>query len=370
MSDAVGEHAGLPGPCSGDDEHRPVDVQDGFPLGRIQAGEQVLVRCDGHPAMLAAAAADSPPAPGYDRTVIRRGTLDDIPAAAALRQRAWPDAIITAEGMRHQLEAHSEIARMGYFAAEADGILAGCDQCRLGPLPGSARARVDEPLRRSGSAWTGHRHATRRRCRRPPGRDRDHGHAGGLARHARGAGTCPASRVCGGRLLGRLCGRPSHRDSAPRARRVEILSFAELDDPFALYEAYLEIGADVPLEPPENVTYEQWLASWWNGPLVDRDASVVALVDGELAAMTMIRVDRPSGRAQNNLAGTRRPYRNRELATLVKSHSLSRAGALGATIAVTSNEERNAPMLAVNTRLGYRPFARRLEWERTTDPVS
>ena len=104
--------------------------------------------------------------------------------------------------------------------------------------------------------------------------------------------------------------------------------------------------------------------------MIDRDASVVALVDGALASMTMIRVDRPSGRAQNNLAGTRRPYRKRGLATLVKSHSLVRSAALGATIAVTSNEERNAPMLAVNTRLGYRPFTRRLEWERTSYAAS
>jgi hypothetical protein len=34
------------------------------------------------------------------------------------------------------------------------------------------------------------------------------------------------------------------------------------------------------------------------------------------------------------------------------------------TIALTDNDETNAPMLAVNQRLDYRPFARRLEWER------
>ncbi len=87
-------------------------------------------------------------------------------------------------------------------------------------------------------------------------------------------------------------------------------------------------------------------------------------MDGELAAVTMIRVDRPSGRAKNNLAGVRAPYRGRGLATVIKSHSLRRAAELGATIALTDNDETNAPMLAVNTRLGYRPYARRLEWER------
>jgi hypothetical protein len=81
--------------------------------------------------------------------------------------------------------------------------------------------------------------------------------------------------------------------------------------------------------------------------------------------MTMIRVDRPSGRAYNNLCGVRRRHRRRGLALLLKSHSLRRAAELGATIALTDNDETNAPMLAVNTALGYRPFARRLRWERS-----
>ena len=91
----------------------------------------------------------------------------------------------------------------------------------------------------------------------------------------------------------------------------------------------------------------------------------MAFVDGELAGLTMIRVDRPSGRAENNLCGVRRAYRRRGLALLLKSHSLHRAAELGATIALTDNDETNAPMLAVNRRLGYSQFARRLEWERS-----
>ena len=53
MRDAVGEYARLPGAGAGDDEQRAVDVQDGLALRRIQAGEEVIVRCDGHASMLA-----------------------------------------------------------------------------------------------------------------------------------------------------------------------------------------------------------------------------------------------------------------------------------------------------------------------------
>ena len=51
---AMGEHTGLPRARAGDDEQRAVDVQDGFALGRVQAGEEIIVRCDGHASMLAA----------------------------------------------------------------------------------------------------------------------------------------------------------------------------------------------------------------------------------------------------------------------------------------------------------------------------
>ena len=36
------------------------------------------------------------------------------------------------------------------------------------------------------------------------------------------------------------------------------------------------------------------------------------------------------------------------------------------SVAATENDETNGPMLAVNTRLGYRPSSRRVEWERST----
>ena len=128
----------------------------------------------------------------------------------------------------------------------------------------------------------------------------------------------------------------------------------------------MEVSQDIPNETFESIPLEEWTSDYWRSPILDDDASMAAFVDGRLAAITLIRIDRPSGRAQNNLAGTLREFRGRGLATLLKSHSLRRAAELGATIAITDNEEANAPMLAVNTRLGYRPFARRLTWERVT----
>ena len=146
--------------------------------------------------------------------------------------------------------------------------------------------------------------------------------------------------------------------------------FAEIDDPEPIYELDLEVSPDIPNEEFDHISFEKWMR--------------------DVLALAAPRRRREPGRVRRRRArgghdDPRRPaerscpeqprgrpaaYRGRGLALLLKSHSLSRAAELGATIAVTDNDETNAPMLAVNTRLGYRPFARRLEWERAPAPIA
>jgi GNAT superfamily N-acetyltransferase len=146
---------------------------------------------------------------------------------------------------------------------------------------------------------------------------------------------------------------------------VTLRPFGEIDAPRPVYELDLAVSHDIPGdESMDALTLEQWSAKFWRTVFADDDASMAAYVDGELAAISMLRVDRPSGRAQNNLTATRREFRGRGLARLLKSHSLHVAAQAGATIAFTTNDETNAAMLAVNRSLGYRHLARRVEWER------
>ena len=62
------------------------------------------------------------------------------------------------------------------------------------------------------------------------------------------------------------------------------------------------------------------------------------------------------------MTGTRRAYRGRGLALAVKLASIEWAAANGITRMLTFNDATNAPMLAVNRRLGYEPIGRRVEW--------
>ena len=138
-----------------------------------------------------------------------------------------------------------------------------------------------------------------------------------------------------------------------------------LDDPRPIYELDL---AGVIDEPGDNdfsgMTFELWRDDFWSYPDYDYDISTVAVVDGRPVSMSMLLVDADAGRAVSGFAATYREYRGRGLAGLCKHHTLAKAADAGITHAVTGNDETNAPMLAINRRLGYRPFATAYSWRR------
>ena len=135
---------------------------------------------------------------------------------------------------------------------------------------------------------------------------------------------------------------------------IELKPLAAVADLAALYALYQACGTDMPGNTDRpGFPYEDWLRFSVNSPLADRDCSIVAYDGGAPVAFTFI--NSSDVRASNSLAGTARPHRGRGLATLVKTVSLHKAAAKGITRAYTANSEDNAPMLAVNTRLGYTP---------------
>jgi GNAT superfamily N-acetyltransferase len=145
---------------------------------------------------------------------------------------------------------------------------------------------------------------------------------------------------------------------------IELATAADLaHDPRPLYEADAEASADEPGHVRSAVIgYDEWLALYWNRPDLDRELTSVALSAGSVAAFAMARTD---GRTRywSGMTATRRAFRGRGLAKLVKNDSLHRARAAGYAEAFTSNDAGNAPMLAVNTWFGYQPHL--TEWKHT-----
>ena len=296
---------------------------------------------------------------------VRVATDDDLEAAAAVRARANPDRIITAEGMRLAVGDPPPRAAQLQLAVDVDGRLAGWALVmrvwfQTDPEVGMLDVVVDPDHQGRGIGSS------------LAARAEEHLRANGLRRVRSSSLDAPAPRHFA-TTLGFVETNASSTSSVdPRTvvpeqvpDDVRLVPFGALDDPAPVYELDLETSRDIPGEENfDAMELSDWTRRFWHTPFADDEASLVAYVDGRLAALTMLRVDRPSGRAENNLTATRREFRGRGLARLLKSHSLHRAAEAGATRAITDNDETNVPMLAVNRALGYRPFARRVEWER------
>ncbi|QGN46654.1 GNAT family N-acetyltransferase [Micromonospora sp. WMMD558] len=136
---------------------------------------------------------------------------------------------------------------------------------------------------------------------------------------------------------------------------VRLLCLAEVD-PRRVYEVELAASADEPNDiASDAMTYEHWRADTWDNVGLDREASTGVEVDGVLAAISLVKRD--GARMWSDYTGTMPEHRGRGLASAAKIAALHRAAANGVTVAYTGNDEANAPMLAINERLGYRPVA-------------
>ena len=156
---------------------------------------------------------------------------------------------------------------------------------------------------------------------------------------------------------------PREVDEQP-AGSVELVPAGDLD-PRELHRIDEEATRDMPaVEETKAIPYNEWLSFVWNDPLFTRDGSFGAVVDGHVAAVSLLIANLDIGRAVHMFTGTSREHRGRGLALAVKLASTNWAAANGITQIVTTNDENNAPMLAVNRRLGYHPSGRRVEYLR------
>ncbi|MET8120297.1 GNAT family N-acetyltransferase [Micromonospora sp. NPDC005189] len=144
---------------------------------------------------------------------------------------------------------------------------------------------------------------------------------------------------------------------------VRLRPIAELD-PHRLYAADVAAALDEPGDVPvDSISYENWLYDAWDNLGLDKEASTAVEVDGEVAAFSLVKRD--GDRMWSDFTASIPAYRGRGLARLAKTVALHRAAANGVRVAYTSNDEANGPMLAINTRLGYRPVA--AEWSCLAD---
>lgn len=122
-----------------------------------------------------------------------------------------------------------------------------------------------------------------------------------------------------------------------------------------LWELHNLTIRDVPLDvPPLEQPFERF-QEWLDAPACRRDCTVIARRGEEFVGFTILNGATPE-RAGTAMTGVHPEWRGRGIALAVKARSIGLARDTGFTAMRTTNHLENAPMLAVNKRLGYRPL--------------
>ncbi|MGW7068355.1 N-acetyltransferase family protein [Streptomyces sp. NPDC054855] len=288
---------------------------------------------------------------------LRAGDTSDAEAFAVVRRACVPAMLATAGSVRFDLAHAHPAARYRQLVAETDGEIIGTAQVGVAhdsPEPGQGFANVYVlPERRELGAGslilrTAEEHLAAEGATTVFSwvLDEPANRAFAAARGYR------ASRSAHFLRLDLAGGTLPPRQELPAG--VELCTGAAFgDDPRALFDLDAETVADEPGDVAAEFTdYGHWLAETWNHPLVNRELTSVAVVDGTPAAFTLARTDDAS-RYASGMTGTGRAFRGRGLAKLAKNDSLHRARAAGYTEAFTGNDAGNEPMLAINKWFGY-----------------
>lgn len=161
---------------------------------------------------------------------------------------------------------------------------------------------------------------------------------------------------------------PDEPDPAPPAGivLVEVSQRPDLlRDAYAVAcEALPQMPMHAPIEVP---SYERWVEEDATGPDVLAGGTLLAL-DGErvVGFASLLRRAADPGLAEHGLTSVAASHRGRGIATALKRAQIAWASRKGYRELMTSTQDGNAPMRAVNDKLGYEP---RPAWIRCEAPL-
>ncbi|MFC4426615.1 GNAT family N-acetyltransferase [Deinococcus navajonensis] len=115
-----------------------------------------------------------------------------------------------------------------------------------------------------------------------------------------------------------------------------------------------DVRADVPrAEPATPLSFQVFKEAVLGDPGLLPTAYLVAEHQGQFVGQTVLFRSEASGDLMTGLTGVTRAWRGQGVATALKVRAILAARELGATLIRTDNASDNAPMLAINDRLGF-----------------
>ena len=140
-----------------------------------------------------------------------------------------------------------------------------------------------------------------------------------------------------------------------------------------LYQLHCTLDVDAPRddpEPPTPLTYETFLAISVRSPLALPDAYFLAKIGEMYVGESMLkRAASDPGWLHQELTGVVSGFRGLGIATALKLRTIEYAQRGGYREIQTRNSDRNAPMLAINAKLGFVRQPAWLEFQKETSAI-
>jgi GNAT superfamily N-acetyltransferase len=298
--------------------------------------------------------------------MVARATIADAGAGAALLGAVAPEWLITEATLAYRMASAPPRAQPLHLKLEREGAVIGWGWAMLewvstSPTDAFAGVAVAPAHRREGlgselwSALETHLDAIGATVVRSPGDDAT----------ARGFAEPRGFRQTGTHTILSL-GLATVEPPGALPPDVSLAPFAAFaDDPERVYAVDFQTTQDEPGDHDfGGMTLEDWVRETYDHPSFDTELSQVLCVEGEPVGTGLVFADRATGRAVHGGTGVLAIHRGRGLGLLLKRVVLARAREAGIERIFTTNDETNGPMLAINRRVGFAPFATRTAWRR------
>ena len=149
---------------------------------------------------------------------------------------------------------------------------------------------------------------------------------------------------------------------------VRLMTLDQDDDPDRMRKLYelsnaaeQDIPTTVPLRP---APYDEWHRFWFENPGITPDRYWIARKGDEIVGLSVIGFPPKRGLPWTFFTATARSVRGQGVARALKYETVAQAISLGAQRIRTNNDGANAPILHLNTEMGYRPIDPVIELHR------
>lgn len=161
-------------------------------------------------------------------------------------------------------------------------------------------------------------------------------------------------------LTGFDYGRFAQAETAVKLAGIRIVPFSSVENSLEnrrrLYEVNRIAQIDNPgVLDPTFLSFESWCQVVLDAPWFDPNSQFVAVHGEALIGLSSVSHDLGNEIAKTKITGVRRAYRGRKIALALKLAVIRYVQARGAKQLVTENDVNNAPMLAINRKLGFVP---------------